>query len=145
MLIAILLNAGFALATVYGVISVFELKHVSLYLAGVIGAGGLFVSVHITLGIARFLPKQWAMAPAYTTLQRKSIYRALCEVAEVVNGTIVDVTPLSGYVLITYTVKSPTYQMIRKIYTTRLTTYTRADIGKEVAVLYLNEVVNVLL
>jgi hypothetical protein len=144
-LIAILFNMGFALVVVYGVIRVFELRRVSIYLAGVIGAGGLVISVWITKGVARLLPRRLSVVPPYTPVERASIYRTLCEAAEVVNGTIVDVASLSGYVMITYTVKSPTYEVIRKTYTTKVTTYTRADIGKEVAVLYLNEAVNVLL
>lgn len=144
-LIALLFNTGFVLVFVYGVIRVFELRRVSTYLAGVIGAGGLVISVWITKGVARLLPRRLSVIPPYTAAERASIYRTLCEAAEVVNGTIVDVASLPGYVMITYTVKSPTYEVIRKTYTTKITTYTQADIGKEVAVLYLNEAVNVLL
>jgi hypothetical protein len=144
-LILLVLLLSFATASPFGFMYVFEIDQLNMRAAGLIGGVGFVIGGLIMTGISQMLPRSLFILPTYTFAERESIYNTLCKEAEVVNGTIVDVVSIAGEAFITYTIKSPTYKVIRRTFKTRATSYTSADIGKEVTVLYLNETVNVLL
>ena len=144
-----ILNLCFAFACIFTFMRVFHIERLNVTVAGIIGAIGFAIGVLVITSIAKLLLgntvsdelKLYEDTPA----TRKEIYKTLIEAGEVVNGTIVDVVNLSGESLITYTVKTPAYEVILKTFKTRAATYTRTDTNKEVAVLYLNETINALL
>jgi hypothetical protein len=144
-----ILSLCFAVACIFIFMHVFHIKRLNVTVAGIIGAIGLAIGVLVITSIAKLLLgnrvsdelKLYEDTPA----TRQEIYKTLLQAGEVVNGTIVDVVDLAGESLITYTVKTPDYEVILKTFKTRAATYTRTDTNKEVAVLYLNETINALL
>jgi hypothetical protein len=142
-----ILNLCFAFVCIFTFMRVFHIERLNVKVAGIIGAIGFVIGWLVILSIDAVLfgnTVSDALGPQETPATRKDIYQTLVEAGEVVNGTIVDVVKL-GDVIITYSVKTPTLKKIQRSYKTSLPVYTREDIGKEVAVLYLNETVNALL
>lgn len=138
--VLVFVNLIFAFVALVVVMIVVGPDNISDRMAGlvmIVGYGVGWLIIKVLFG------NRFAVKPVYD-MKPSAAYQSLVEKAEVVNGTIVDVVNLDG-VLITYRVKTPTLQAIQHSYKTSLTRYTRDDIGKEVAVLYFSENINVLL
>jgi hypothetical protein len=144
-----ILNLCFAVASIFIFMYVFHIESLNVKVAGIIGLLSFIIGTLVIPRIGRLLLGNRVSDELKiyedTPTTRKEIYQTLIEAGEVVNGTIVDVVDLAGESLITYTVKTPDYEVILKTFKTRATTYTCRDTNKEVAVLYLNETVNALL
>ena len=139
------ISGCFAFVFLFGGMYLLEIDRINTKVAGFVAIVGFGIGWTITSAILKLLPSKLFTVTRYTPAERASIYQTLCERGEVVNGTIVDVVNLLGNLMITYSVKSPTMQVVQHTYKTDAKTYTKDDVGKEVAVLYLNETVNVLL
>jgi hypothetical protein len=139
------INCIFALVVLFGFMRVFKIESLNTVLAGIVALCGYSVGWLITSQVSKLLFGSLPTISNPSPVKPEAAYKALIEKSEIVNGSIIDVVSLLGDVLITYTVKTPKHTPIQRTYKTALTDFTRADIGKEVVVLYFNETINALL